>query len=175
MDWASTSLLCPWDFPDKNTGVGSLSLLQGIFLIQESNQGLLHCRQLLYRRGESLSLYIYRFAIKDTTLEWMKRWKRGIGQDWRRGSKPLCSLWAHPPPRPALNSPIQKLSKPSPLEIFTAVSLCMCDWLNHRPLVNLGLKIPTLQSCLFQQPAPFWQLSRDPQPPIISLAYKRHS
>ena len=34
----------PW-----NTGVGSLSLLQGIFLTQESNWGLLHCRQILYR------------------------------------------------------------------------------------------------------------------------------
>ena len=33
----------------KNTGVDSLSLLQGIFLIQESNQGLLHCRQILYQ------------------------------------------------------------------------------------------------------------------------------
>ena len=32
-----------------NTGVGSVSLLQGIFLIQESNQGLLHCRQILYQ------------------------------------------------------------------------------------------------------------------------------
>ena len=31
----------------KNTGVGSLSLLQWIFLTQESNQGLLHCRQIL--------------------------------------------------------------------------------------------------------------------------------
>ena len=30
----------------KNTGVGSLSLLQGIFLTQESNRGLLHCRRL---------------------------------------------------------------------------------------------------------------------------------
>ena len=28
----------------KNTGVGSLSLLQQIFLTQESNWGLLHCR-----------------------------------------------------------------------------------------------------------------------------------
>ena len=28
-----------------NTGVGSLSLLQGIFLTQELNQGLLHCRE----------------------------------------------------------------------------------------------------------------------------------
>ena len=33
----------------KNTGVGSLSLLQGIFPTQESNWGLLHCRQILYQ------------------------------------------------------------------------------------------------------------------------------
>ena len=33
----------------KNTRVGSLSLLQGIFLTQESNQGLLHCRRILYQ------------------------------------------------------------------------------------------------------------------------------
>ena len=33
----------------KNTGVGSLSLLQWILLIQESNQGLLDCRQILYQ------------------------------------------------------------------------------------------------------------------------------
>ena len=31
----------------KNTGGGSLSLLQKIFLTQESNQGLLHCRRIL--------------------------------------------------------------------------------------------------------------------------------
>ena len=33
----------------KNTGVGSLSLLQGIFQTQESNRGLLHCRGILYQ------------------------------------------------------------------------------------------------------------------------------
>ena len=33
----------------KNTGVGSLSLIQGIFLIQELNQGLLHYRRILYQ------------------------------------------------------------------------------------------------------------------------------
>ena len=32
----------------KNIGVGSLSLLQQIFPTQELNQGLLHCRQILY-------------------------------------------------------------------------------------------------------------------------------
>ena len=35
-------LLCPWDFPDKNTRLGCHFLLQGIFLTQESNPHLLH-------------------------------------------------------------------------------------------------------------------------------------
>ena len=39
----------PWSSPGQNTGVGSLSLVQGIFLTQEFNQGLLHCRQILYQ------------------------------------------------------------------------------------------------------------------------------
>ena len=42
----------------KNTGLGSLSLLQGIFLTQESNQGLLHCRQLLYQLSYQGSLFV---------------------------------------------------------------------------------------------------------------------
>ena len=33
----------------KNIGVGSLSLLQQIFLTQESNRGLLHCRRIFYQ------------------------------------------------------------------------------------------------------------------------------
>ena len=33
----STRLVCPWDFPTKNTGRGSHALLQGIFPTQESN------------------------------------------------------------------------------------------------------------------------------------------
>ena len=44
-----TRLLCPWDFPGKNTGAGCHFLLQGIFLTQGLNPGLLYCRQMLYR------------------------------------------------------------------------------------------------------------------------------
>ena len=33
----------------KNNGVGSVSLLQGIFLTQESNVGLLHCKRIIYQ------------------------------------------------------------------------------------------------------------------------------
>ena len=38
----STKLLCPWNFPGKNTGVDCHFLLQWIFLIQGSNLCLLH-------------------------------------------------------------------------------------------------------------------------------------
>ena len=37
-----TRLLCPWNFPGKNTGVGCHFLLQGIFLTQGLNLYLLH-------------------------------------------------------------------------------------------------------------------------------------
>ena len=44
-----TRLLCPWDYPGKNTGVDCHSLLQRIFPTQGFNLGPLHCRQILYR------------------------------------------------------------------------------------------------------------------------------
>ena len=40
----------------KNTGMGSLSLFQQILLTQESKQGLLHCRQILYQLSYQGSL-----------------------------------------------------------------------------------------------------------------------
>ena len=38
-----------WNSPGQNTGVGSHSLLQGIFATQESQWDLLPCRQILYQ------------------------------------------------------------------------------------------------------------------------------
>ena len=51
-----TRLLCPWDFPGKNTGLGCHFLLQGIFPIQGLNPCLL-C--LLYWQADSLLLSLY--------------------------------------------------------------------------------------------------------------------
>ena len=42
-------LYSPWNSPGQNTGMGSLSLLQGIFPTQGSNPGLSHCGQILYQ------------------------------------------------------------------------------------------------------------------------------
>ena len=47
--WRPRGLHSPWNSPGQNTGVGGLSLLQGIFPTQESNPGLPHCTQFLYQ------------------------------------------------------------------------------------------------------------------------------
>ena len=53
----------PWDSPGQDTGVGSLSLLQGIFPTQGSNPGLLHCRWILYQLSHKGSPKYY-IAVK---------------------------------------------------------------------------------------------------------------
>ena len=45
----SYGLYNPWNSPGQNIGVGSLSLLQGIFPTQGLNPDLPHCRQILYQ------------------------------------------------------------------------------------------------------------------------------
>ena len=54
----------------KNTGVGSLSLslLQWIFLTQELNWGLLHCRWILYQLSYQGSLWEVSGGIKKTSV-----------------------------------------------------------------------------------------------------------
>ena len=56
-------MLCPWDSPGKNTGVGCHFLLQGIFPTQELNLGLLQADPLVTelggkpKEGEELNIY----------------------------------------------------------------------------------------------------------------------
>ena len=57
------------DSPGKNTGVGSHSLLQGIFSTQGMNPGLLHCRWVLYRLSHP--------DIKASKEFWLKSRKSG--------------------------------------------------------------------------------------------------
>ena len=55
----SPTLLCPWNSPGKNTGVGSHSLPQGIIPIQGLNPGFLHCWQILYYLSHQGSYWLY--------------------------------------------------------------------------------------------------------------------
>ena len=54
--YPSTRLLCPWDFPGKNTGGGRHPLLQEIFPMQGSNPRLLLGRQILYHLTQSMGV-----------------------------------------------------------------------------------------------------------------------
>ena len=61
-----------WNSPGQNTGVGTHSLLQGIFPTQGSNPSLLHCRQILYQLSHKESPRI---------LEWIA-YSFSSGSSW---------------------------------------------------------------------------------------------
>ena len=75
----------PAEPPGKsnNTGVGNLSLLQQIFPTQESNWGLLHCKQILYQLNYQGSPKIWESrpnAADDTSVpSWTKELDTGLG------------------------------------------------------------------------------------------------
>ena len=52
-------LLCPWNPPGKNTGVGCCFFLQGTFPTQGSNLRLLHWRWILYHWPAPLRLHLF--------------------------------------------------------------------------------------------------------------------
>ena len=52
--WQPHGLYSPWNSPGQNTGVGSLSLLQGIFPTQGSILGLPRCGRILYQLRHSV-------------------------------------------------------------------------------------------------------------------------
>ena len=62
-------LYSPWNSPGQNTGVGSFSLLQGIFPTQGSNSGLPHCKQILYQLNHERSPYKWSKSTSLWTLE----------------------------------------------------------------------------------------------------------
>ena len=72
----------PLNSPGQNTGVGSLSLLQGIFPAQGLNPGLPHCRRILYQLSHKGSpnktktlfqtdkAFIWGYNIVDYFFQW---------------------------------------------------------------------------------------------------------
>ena len=109
-----------WNSPGQNTGVGSLSLLQGIFLTQGSNPSLQHCRQILYylsHRGSPIEFkvkvkvaqscltlcnsmdYTVHGILQARILEWVAFFSRGSSQP-RSPTLQADSLPAEPPGKP---------------------------------------------------------------------------
>ena len=68
----------PWNSPGQNTGMGSLSLLQGFFPSQGSNLGLPHCSQILYQLSHKGSLGILEWVayLVSSGSSWPRNWTR---------------------------------------------------------------------------------------------------
>ena len=77
----------PWNSPDQNSGVGSLSLLQGIFPTQGLNPGLPHCRWILYQLSHKRSPRI---------LEWVA-YSFSSRSSWPRNWTRVFCTWSLPP------------------------------------------------------------------------------
>ena len=74
-------LLCPWNSPGKHTGVGSHSLLKGIFLTKGSNLGLLHCGQILYHLSHQEGSYTNQVCTVSYTNQ------RSLGKHQKPGKR----------------------------------------------------------------------------------------
>ena len=107
--WDPMDLHSPWNFSGQNTGVGSLSLLQGIFPTQGSNLGLLHCRHILYQLSHKGSRRILKWVAYPFFSEssWPRKWTRvsciagGFFTNWAiRGAHSMLNHCFLPPPIP---------------------------------------------------------------------------
>ena len=126
-----TRLFCPWDSLGKNTGVGSHSLLQGIFLNQGSNPCLLHCRQILYclthKGSPKSSQHRLKNGINASIITWTSRIScfqlLQESQPLQRlfHSLYLRSSWAHPG--------IQEGSEPCGLS-SQIINCSLVKWMN---------------------------------------------
>ena len=69
-------LLCPWDSPGKNTGMGCHALLQGIFPTQRSNPGLPHGKRILYHLSHQVCLRILEWVVHPFSRgsPWPRNW-----------------------------------------------------------------------------------------------------
>ena len=71
----------PWNSPGQNTGVGNLSLLQGIFPTQGSNPGLPHCRWILYQLSHKRSPRILEWVACPFSCQ-SSQPRNGTGISW---------------------------------------------------------------------------------------------
>ena len=71
-------LYSPWNSPGQNTGLGSLSLLQGILPTEGSNPGLPHCRWILYQLSHKGSPRILECVACSFSRgsSWPRNWTR---------------------------------------------------------------------------------------------------
>ena len=131
-------LYSPWNSPSQNPGVGSLSLLQGIFPTQGWNPGLPHCGQILYQLSHKGSPGI---------VEWVT-YPFSSGPSWSRNQTGhiLLKLYSNYIPSNEMEETITKNTLPSK-------TLVQSWWRNQKlcrqpKLIEFGTTKPALQEIL---------------------------
>ena len=81
-------LLCPWDFPIKNTGVGFNFLLLGIFPTQGSNLHLLLGRKVLYHWAT------WKVSYSKSHYKIYRLWSQ-MDVDWKPPTLPFVNYMTH--------------------------------------------------------------------------------
>ena len=171
----SHGLYSPWSSPGQNTGVGSLSHLQGIFPIQGSNPDLPHCKWILYQLSyQGIPTDVFHPKTFMDLLNWLKCGSMvkclpavtgdtgaigsvpGSGRSpWGRNGNPLqYSCLENPIHRRAWRATIHGVTKESDTteRLRTQISLT-CQ---HRPLFPL-LKTKMEKKYMFKDRKPdFW-------------------
>ena len=139
-------LYCPWNSLDQNTGVGSLSLLQGIFWTQRSNPGLPHCRWILYKLSYQGSSRI---------LEWVAC-PFSSRSSWPRNQTMISCItgrfftnWATRGAQGGLNIP--------PFTVLRILNGRFQKW--GQEVENRGMYLPSSCLCRCLSPQPVWMLS----------------
>ena len=129
--WVKITQSCPtlfdphelystWTSPGQNIGMGSLSLLQGIFPTQGSNPDLLHCRQILYQLSHKGSPRI---------LEWVAYpFSRGSSQPRNRTGVSNPEIELGSPALQADSLPTELSGKPTQrIEFYIRKCVFVCE------------------------------------------------
>ena len=128
--------------------MGSLSLLQQIFPTQESNQSLLHCRQILYQLSYEgsfkVKVKVSRTVVSDSTIPWTAAYPAPLSVEFSRlvGTLPSAGDLPNPgtePRFPTLQAdslPVEPQGKPKNTEVG---SLSLLQWIFLTQESNWGL------------------------------------
>ena len=143
-------LYSPWNSPGQNTGVGSLSLLQGIFPTQGLNPGLPHCWWILYQLSHKGSPRI---------LEWVAYpFSRGSPQprNWTRVSCITGGFFTNWAMREAFTLNFEQLLGATSDQELPVGQLRTLFWLHHNSASLSACQVTFILSH-------FWFLEHSPQ------------
>ena len=129
----------------KNTGVGSLFLLQGILLTHGLNQGLLHCRQILHqlsyqdtipdKRGFPGDSVVKNLPVKWETWVQSQGWKDSLEKEMATHSSILA--WRIPMDRGAWQATVHGILQARILEWVAFAFSRGCSQTRDQPQVSL--------------------------------------